>query len=209
VRLPSLIKGAVLAHRFERPLAAELDESEQRLNRRESADALLPFARSASPGRSPLIVADQVLCLCMASDRRAVPARLPVVQDGRAGLDRRRARLRLNAGAVGVRLDALCGISVARPTSSPSVPLAVVVAARSEVASPVVPEHPAANFAADAPARDRSASNGANPPVEHVRTHCPAAIATLVAIARTAEDDQGSTANLRRIAASADRHEGR
>jgi hypothetical protein len=31
--------------------------------------------------------------------------------------------------------------------------LAVVIAARGEVASPVVPEHPAANVAADAPAR--------------------------------------------------------
>jgi hypothetical protein len=56
---------------------------------------------------------------------------------------------------------------------------------------------------------NRSASNGASPPVEHVRTHCPAPIATLVAIARTAEDDQASTTNRRRIAAAADRHEGR
>jgi hypothetical protein len=42
-RLLLLGKGALFAHRFERSPAAGLDESGQRLNRRGSGDALLPF----------------------------------------------------------------------------------------------------------------------------------------------------------------------
>lgn len=42
----------------------------------------------------------------------------------------------------------------------------------------------------DAP-RSRSTTTNAISPVEHVRTHCPALIATLVAMARMAKDDRG------------------
>ena len=132
-----------------------------------------------------------------------------VVQGGRAGLDRRRARLRLNAGAVGVRLDALCGISVARPTSSPRCHWRSCSPPAARSHHPWSRSTPRRTSPPTRRSGDRAASNGASPPVEHVRTHCPAAIATLVAIARTAEDDEGSTANRRRIAAAADRHEGR
>jgi hypothetical protein len=38
---------------------------------------------------------------------------------------------------------------------------------------------------------ERSALNGAGAPVEHVKTHCPGLIATLVAIARAAERQHG------------------
>jgi hypothetical protein len=36
---------------------------------------------------------------------------------------------------------------------------------------------------------DRSALNGTSAPLEHVKTHCPALIATLVAIAQAAKDN--------------------
>jgi hypothetical protein len=38
---------------------------------------------------------------------------------------------------------------------------------------------------------DRPAPSGSSAPVEHVRTRCPALIATLVAMARASENHQG------------------